>query len=209
MLFCQQRWMELTDRLRMGSDDYSEEYQKLQSAYGEKHRAYHTVQHISECLEKLDWVSAGDNRDSLARIEMALWYHDVVYSPRGTNNERHSADLCAQFLHQAGVSAAVKEVVYNMILATRHSGRPGSAEEQLVVDIDLSILGADENRFTEYEAQIRREYKWVPWFMYKNKRRELLQGFLNRPRLFSTKSFYDAYEERARNNILGSILRLS
>ena len=37
-----------------------------------------------------------------------------------------------------------------------------AADEQLLVDIDLAILGADTARFAEYQTQIRREYAHVP-----------------------------------------------
>jgi len=205
MQFTQQRWCNLADSFNIDTHYQYAEYSKLKNAYSEEHRAYHDRQHISECLEKLDWARSAGYDENLPQIETALWYHDAVYNPRSRNNERESAKLCMRFLLQAQVGNTQREVILNMIMATEHTGIPKSESERLVLDIDLAILGASEERFAEYEAQIRREYQWVPWFLYKKKRRDILQSFLQRPRIFSTKLFYDAYEERARSNILASI----
>ena len=207
MHFTQQRWCTLSGNMNI--EVVYEEFQKLKVAYSGKHRAYHTIQHVSECLEKLDWARSKGYSENLPQIEMALWYHDAVYNPRSKNNECDSADLCRKFLNQAGVNTRQLEAIYKIIMVTQHTSIPGTPSEQLVVDIDLAILGADEKRFAEYEAQIRQEYNWVPWFLYKKKRREVLQSFLQRQRIFSTNIFYEAYEEQARSNILNSIQSLN
>ena len=46
-------------------------------------------------------------------------------------------------------------------MATRHAALPAGGDEQLLVDIDLAILGASAARFAEYERQIRAEYAFV------------------------------------------------
>jgi len=78
----------------------------------------------------------------------------------------------------------------------------------LLVDIDLSILGQAEARFQEYEAQIRREYEWVPEPAFALKRAEILERFLARERIYSTEPFFSKYEKQARANLLGSIRKL-
>lgn len=203
--FCEQRWRTLMDSLSVNLDYQSKEYLKLESAYSEKHRAYHTAQHISECLEKLDWARSQGYGSNIRQIEMALWYHDAIYNPRSKNNERRSAELCRQFLLRAETDAEFTATVCDLIMFTEHTGNPNTLDGQLLVDIDLSILGADRTRFAEYEWQIRREYKWVPKFLYKNKRREIFQSFLQRPRIYFSEIFYEAFENRARMNILETI----
>jgi predicted metal-dependent HD superfamily phosphohydrolase len=85
----------------------------------------------------------------------------------------------------------------------------GANEDAAVtVDIDLSILGQTEERFREYEAQIRREYGWVPKMIFAPKRAEILAGFLRRDRIYRTDWFHDKYEERARRNLEWSIREL-
>ena len=78
----------------------------------------------------------------------------------------------------------------------------------LLVDIDLAILGADRPRFEEYEQQVREEYGWVPWFIYRRKRREVLSEFLNRSSIYSTPELHAALEQQARANLAYSLQQL-
>lgn len=64
----------------------------------------------------------------------------------------------------------------------------------LLVDIDLSILGAPRARFDEYEAQVRAEYGWVPRFLFRTKRRDVLAGFLARHSIYNTPTLRESLE---------------
>ena len=70
------------------------------------------------------------------------------------------------------MAAGLGERVADLILATKHAAVPTDADARLVVDIDLSILGSAEERFDRYERDVRREYRWVPGFIYRRKRAE-------------------------------------
>jgi predicted metal-dependent HD superfamily phosphohydrolase len=98
--------------------------------------------------------------------------------------------------------------VRQLILATRHDAAPVSPDAALVVDVDLAILGAPADRFDEYEQQVRQEYAWVPGFLFRRKRRQILEAFLARPYLFHTPSFRTSYEDQARANLERAIERL-
>jgi len=76
------------------------------------------------------------------------------------------------------------------------------------VDVDLSILGQGEQRFAEYESQIREEYRWVPKRIFNSKRAEILERFLARRRIYVTDFFAAKYEQQARRNLEGSIRQL-
>ena len=78
-----------------------------------------------------------------------------------------------------------------------------------MVDVDLSILGREKNRFFKYEEEIRREYEWVPLSVFVPKRAEILQRFLARGHIFSTDWFRQKYEKQARMNLEESISRLT
>lgn len=86
-------------------------------------------------------------------------------------------------------------------MATCHSALPESPDAQLLVDVDLSILGALPPRFAEYEEQIRQEYAFVPEDLFRRKRGEILRAFLDRPVIYSTPHFQAALETRARDNL--------
>lgn len=178
-------------------------FDRLRAAYSEPQRHYHTLQHLRECLGQFEAVQA--TAPHPAAVEMALWFHDAIYDVKGGDNEQHSADWAVDVLRGAGVTAEDVARVYALIMATRHTAVPGDEDEQVLVDIDLSILGAGPARFAEYEDQIRREYAFVPRWLFTRKRRAILQTFLDRPRLYSTAHFHDALEADARANLRAAI----
>ena len=69
-------------------------FNKLIAAYSEKQRAYHTLQHLYECLVLVDSIRA-DLIDADA-VELALWFHDAVYDTALQDNEERSACLAEQ-----------------------------------------------------------------------------------------------------------------
>jgi predicted metal-dependent HD superfamily phosphohydrolase len=171
----------------------------LENAYAEPHRAYHTSQHIDECLGYVDLAHAS------AGIELAVWFHDAIYDPRAEGNEERSAEWAAREIGEPSVLAGT---VRELILITRHDVIPTTPDEQLL-DIDLSILGADPPRFAEYETQVRREYAWVPEELFRSGRASLLRRFLARPSIYSTDPFRGLLEAQARANLSDSVARLA
>ena len=202
-MITESRWQNLCQNLNISHD--ASEYQRLISAYNEPHRAYHSQQHLSECLEKLDWSTTGSSSQNKALVEVALWYHDAIYDTSAQDNELKSAQWAVRFLSDSGLSPDVCKQVYALVMATCHGEVPTDPLQQWMVDIDLSILGADDARFAEYEVQVRQEYSWVPLDVYQVKRREILKQFLDQARLYQTQQFYERYEKKARKNLQQAI----
>lgn len=175
----------------------------LTAAYAEPQRKYHTLQHLSECLQSFDAVRHLAGKP--AEVELALWFHDAVYQVKRGDNEEMSADWARRELNAAGVHQSVVDCVHQLVMVTRHDVLPSQPDEQLLVDIDLSILGAPEERFAQYEQQIREEYAFVPAWIFRRKRVAILKSFMDRPRIFSTGHFYAALEQRARANLLRAV----
>ena len=90
-------------------------------------------------------------------------------------------------------------------MATRHAAPATTPDSQLLVDIDLAILGADERTYAEFEVNVRSEYRWVPAILFRRKRAEILESFLARPQIYSTRSFHERYEASARGNLARAI----
>lgn len=187
-------------------DDGEEVYQALMARYAEPHRKYHTLQHLHECLNQFEQSQGLASR--AAEVETALWFHDAIHDLKRSDNEAQSAAWARSAALQAGVAPEVAARVHALVMATRHTALPEGGDEQLLVDIDLAILGACPARFAEYEQQIRAEYGHVPGWLFRHKRRAILRSFLDRPRLFSTPQFHAALEDAARAN-LGRALGLS
>ena len=144
-------------------------------------------------------------------VEIALWYHDAVYKTQlGSDSERESAELAIQRLSKAGVAQSLIDETACLILATKHQNTARfEANDKYLVDIDLSILGKPEPEFDEYELDIRDEYSWVPKADFKKGRSEILEGFLQREKIYSTGFFREKYEDQARNNLQRSIGKLN
>jgi predicted metal-dependent HD superfamily phosphohydrolase len=192
------RWFKLMEGL--GLDENRTMFDSLQKAYGEKKRYYHTDKHIDSCLLQLDKVASSASNP--LEVELALWFHDAIYDPYGKENERKSGMLLQQFMVKNGCKRPSIERVYKMIMATCHTEDTlTNVDESLVVDIDLSILGAPEPVYDQFEKGIREEYRWVPKFVYRKKRKEILSGFLQRDRIYQNDTFYNSLESRAKKNL--------
>jgi predicted metal-dependent HD superfamily phosphohydrolase len=142
-------------------------------------------------------------------VELAIWFHDAVYDTRCNDNEQRSADWAELVIRQAGLCSEIAERVSRSILATRHNVVLADTDEQVVADIDLSILGREANVFWQYEANIRKEYAWVPEAVFRRRRAEILQGFLDRRYIYYHENYRHIFETTARVNLGQAILRLS
>lgn len=183
----------------LGSAPPHDLFDALLSAYSEPQRHYHSQQHLAECLGHFQQVR--HLAEQPGEVALALWFHDAVYDVRGTANEQQSADWALRVLRAAGAGEGVQQRVERLILATRHDATPTRGDEQLLVDIDLAILGATPERFAEYDRQVRAEYSWVPGLVYAVKRKAVLRSFLARQAIYSTSYFHARYEQQARANL--------
>ena len=181
----------------------------LQEHYNEPHRAYHTFEHIFECLHELS-LNYGHEPKIFLPVEAALWFHDIIYDVRRTDNEELSAKLAASTLIKMGQSAEFAEEVAELIVWTKHLDNKVPEDyywAQLVLDIDLAKLGKPAPEFIDYERKIRREYDWVPENVFFENRARILRLFLNRPRIYLTSRFFKRYEKQARENLTAAIER--
>jgi predicted metal-dependent HD superfamily phosphohydrolase len=200
-----ERWRTTWRGLGVAAPD-DQLYEVLIGRYSEPHRSYHTIQHLDECFARLD--EARGLAEQIHEVELALWFHDAVYETRTQDNEEQSASLALVAAERSGLPSAIGERVHRLILATKHDAEPTSPDAALLVDVDLAILGASAERFDEYERQVREEYSWVPGLLFRRKRREILNGILARPHVYSTALFRSRYEATARANLARSIERL-
>ena len=201
----EQRWTALWKRLG-ARGDASKVYNYLATRYFEPHRAYHTLEHIGHCLDEFEQIRyLATNPDA---VELALWYHDAIYDTKTKDSEDRSAALAVEVVRSASLSDNLGQLVANLIMATKHTVAPTDSDVQLLVDIDLSILGQSEDKFDEYERQVRKEYEWVAKDAFVAGRSAILKSFLDRPTIYSTQFFRNKYETQARRNIARSLDRL-
>ena len=200
----QEQWSEAWSQLGAVAPDGL--LAELVARYSEAHRFYHTPQHLRECFTVL--APASHLASRLAEVQIALWFHDAIYDTHADDNEERSAHWAEQSLVAGGASADAAARVRELVLATKHNAVPEGADAKLLVDVDLSILGAAEPRFAEYERQIRQEYAWVPEDDFRRGRARILASLRDRPTIYSTAWFATRLEERARENLSHSLREL-
>jgi predicted metal-dependent HD superfamily phosphohydrolase len=199
-----ERWK--TTWASFGKPSPTRTFDRLVAAYGEPHRAYHTLQHLGECFANLDLFRAAARR--AGEIELALWFHDAVYDTHAHDNEERSAAWAKADLFDASLGLETIERIAAMIVATKHAAEPTDPDAKLCVDVDLAILAAPRERFDEYEAEVRREYAWVDDDAFAAGRAQVLESFLRRGRIYATEIAAARFEEKARANLRRSLTKL-
>ena len=179
------------------------EFDALVRHYREPHRAYHNLDHIVECLRQFDLVRHLVNDPDA--VEAAIWFHDVIYDPRGADNEGASAAHAQAALSRLGVDERFRQEVARLILLTRHDAPPADLAGQLMVDIDLSSLGAKPEVFDRNGENIRKEFAHVDDATYRATRARFMRAFAERPRLYYTEYFRWRFDGPARANLRRAI----
>jgi predicted metal-dependent HD superfamily phosphohydrolase len=198
-------WSETWSRLGVSLPD-ALLYQKLIACYSEPHRKYHTLQHLGECFSHLSEIRFLAEHPH--EIEIALWFHDAIHDTTGKNNEEKSADWAQAAALANGLSQETAARIHALVIATRHDAVPASRDAEIIIDVDLAILGATPERFAEYETQVRQEYAWVSSLVYQRERSKILNAFLKRKNIYSTLYFQINHEERARENLRRALAEL-
>lgn len=172
-------------------------YLDLLSRYEEPHRKYHTLTHIGQCLEELGAFARDQNlsQEETKWFEIAIWFHDAVYDIGADDNEKRSAELMFKYIES-------RELV-DLVMATEHLGLADPPEHpaaQILISIDLSILGKDWETYDRYRAQIRQEYTIYTLEDFQEGRRAVLERLLAKP-IYPHPWFSAKYEVQARKNI--------
>ncbi|HMJ16077.1 MAG TPA: hypothetical protein VK524_31895 [Polyangiaceae bacterium] len=173
-------------------------FDDLVARHGEPHRHYHTLRHVSACLEWLDRFYGLAERPE--EVELALWFHDAIYDPRAPDNELRSAGLARSALSGLGVPSEAVGRVWQHIEATQHH-QASNCDSALVVDLDLTILGAAPHAFARFEQQIRVEYAHVQETVFRAGRARVLESFSSRSEIFRAVPIRELLETRARANL--------
>ena len=177
-------------------------WQEIPKAYQSKGRYYHNLQHISKLLQQAQAYQ--EELEDYELLCFSIFYHDIVYSSLRKDNEPQSATLARKRLQKMGLSNDSIEKCGRQIEATQKHQIPSNSFDPdlpYFLDFDLSILGSEWSSYQLYTKQIRKEYRIYPGWMYRKGRKQVLRHFLERERLFFTKSYFEKYEGKARENL--------
>jgi predicted metal-dependent HD superfamily phosphohydrolase len=164
-------------------------YADVVARYAEPHRTYHTLEHIEEVVALVDGPE----------VELAAWYHDIIYDTKASDSEARSALYAGDVLATLGAPADVIEEVQRLINMTAgHVAADDDANGQMLMSADLSILRAAPDRYDRYARDVRAEYAHVDDESWRAGRTAVLQSLLA-----------IAPDEQARSNIARELATLA
>ena len=178
------------------SPDGADVYAQLTRLLGAPYRRYHTLDHIHDCMHRLDKVAALLNDPDA--VEIALWFHDAIYEMDSGTNEEESAKLFERLSN--GAEPAFRRRVCGLILATRHFGGERDHDRRFMVDIDLAGFGASWDEFMRNGVLLRQESPKKTDAQYLTGQVSFLKKLQRRRHVFATEYFRDRYEAKARSN---------
>jgi len=199
MIERQDEWTKVCVALGVEAAYADQLWTHLAEAYGEPQRHYHTLDHITTVVA--DAVRLRDRFEQADAALLALFFHDVVYDPLRRDNEARSADKLELWLGRR-IDAGVLATCRKAIEATASHAAQGEADLDLILDIDMAILGASPHAYWRYAEGVAREYLPVYGFdaYAAGRMRLFLEPTLARGPLFLTPPFA-ALEVPARANL--------
>jgi len=171
--YLSRRWQEIAAAAMTASPlKIEKEFSRLCEPYAASGRHYHDLAHIAALLE-LSSTNRALIHDPI-KVDLAIYFHDVVYDPARHDNEELSAIWAGQSLQRLGLSPA--HVGGASFSASRST--PASDLDYLL-DFDLSILASSPAAYDRYAAAIRSEYAIYPDAIYAKGRAKVLRGLLD------------------------------
>lgn len=194
----------------------------LKFGYTQPHRHYHNFGHIRTLLNIFGKYKS-EFEDPLA-VELAIWFHDVVYDPLSKFNEDASAELAFSVILKLQTVESIKlaKKVKELIMFTKwsdggylHIGTLYDLQKNfqydsndffLFRDMDWSGFGLPWDKFQENGDNLRLEVPYLSDLEYTKR----YLGFLNsliemhRP-IYCSDIFNTKFESQANKNILKKI----
>jgi hypothetical protein len=82
-----------------------QDYRRVIRAWSSRGRRYHTLKHLEACLQEFDAVRHLALHPG--EVELALWFHDAVYSTWRSDNEARSVELAGEIMVSGGAQSPI------------------------------------------------------------------------------------------------------
>lgn len=167
-------------------------------------RHYHDLRHLYESLAALDALASPTPVEYLA-----LWFHDAIHTNQPGLDEEASANFAAQQLAGTFASCEVTEICRLILLTVNHQVAPEDHSGARICDADLSILGAQPERYRQSVADLRREHHNLSDYAWRELRRQRLSNFLRAESPFHTSTGMALWGTQAHHNLSQEAAELS
>ncbi len=171
--------------------------------YLTSNHAYHNRPHINYGLKSIYRLRKKLKNPDL--VELARWFHDIIYNPWASDNKQKSADFAMKRMKLWWLPLSKRIVVYDFIMSTDYTNdwTPYDSDAHFIKEIDYSIFWSPRNQYTSYLEWIRSEYSGYWLQQYKSWRKSFLWKILQQAKQWTlfTLSEFKQYNNQSVDNI--------
>ncbi|QXP56580.1 hypothetical protein H0I25_01950 [Cellulophaga sp. HaHa_2_95] len=176
----------------------------LKHKYSAGSRHYHNLEHLAYMFRWLATVkSEVKNLDAML---FAIYYHDSIYNTTRSDNEHQSALYFKKMISKTSFEAITE--VMDLIEATKEHMQSDDTDTNILLDLDLAVLGEKPENYLIYAKAIRKEYYIYPDFMDRKGRKKVLMNMLNLEAIYKTDFFKTLLETTAIENLKAELKNL-
>jgi predicted metal-dependent HD superfamily phosphohydrolase len=204
--FIEEVWDMLSYQLSIPKVDSRKILEEVISKYSEPHRSYHNLSHVYSLLmmaeEYYDFI------ENPILFELSIWFHDLIYDPSRNDNEEKSAERALELLSPF-LADSFLENLKQMILSTiEHAPILKDQDNELFLDLDMSVLATEPTIYNQYTAAIRKEFSIFSDELYQAGRKSVLEKFMAGDQIFLTDFFKENFEKQVVDNIQNELSNL-
>lgn len=178
----------------------------IEHHHQEKHRYYHTLQHLESMFYYLNKFE--NNIQDKSKLVLSILFHDIIYDVKANDNELKSALFAENFLTTNKFGKRLTQNCKSVILASANHKTQTNLDTNFFLDFDLNILGQSWDKYELYTQQIRQEYIVFPDEMYIPGRIKVLKHFTTFDSIYKTTPFLENFEKQAQINLKKELIHL-
>jgi predicted metal-dependent HD superfamily phosphohydrolase len=192
------RWQALAANAGFGKAKSKEIGDYLLAQYSGSDRHYHGLKHIVSILDGFEVLKAKFEQPIAAGL--AIFFHDVIYDASRSDNEEQSAIKMKEKLRDVVDDAVLTSAAFS-IEATKKHAATTNPDTNLILDLDMAILGQPWAVYEQYARSVMLEY--LPVYgedAYRQGRAKLfLEPTIARGNIFLTDDFKHLNNQAIRN----------
>ena len=149
------KWLALAAKLGLDDSKAKETGNYLLAQYSGSDRHYHNIRHIVSMLDGFELLKAKFAQPDAA--ELAIFLHDVIYDAARTDNEEQSAVKMKELLHGFVDEAILSSAAFTIESTKKHAAT-FNPDTNLILDLDMAILGQPWAVYENYAKGVMQEY---------------------------------------------------
>ena len=130
-------WCQLLQNFDINQTAIEKTFTQIVAAYSTPNRFYHNLEHIHHVLEVIQTLESQTEDLETKTVQLAAWFHDIVYDSKAKDNEEKSAQYASEVLLSLSIPSNVIKNVKNLILTTKnHCASTSNCNAQVLLDAD-------------------------------------------------------------------------